>query len=305
MSGTNKPAMKRIGVFSEPGYTTIGQGPESPKAGKGGREQGSQMITAVSKKGKTWKGCYFSKPGRLFEGDEYMTWGEIQRRNRNETNKKLVGGTPWRPSNPSKKQSGSGDFYGTCSGKVPYICGKPEDKLKREDVQEKPANITTNPAKKGSFGTFGTVLGYRKGYKGAAGEFEYHADPIREPVRQAKSDDAPPPFRPARSTPKGTAGYNVGYFSKIEYVSHGTREARRRPKTEGDEKSAWRPGGGRVKSLSKGPEYVEDPFEGKELAAKSDREKHYAKVAGRPGFTAMGTTHSKRTPSVFKMNIRV
>lgn len=294
-----KPAMKRIGVFSEPSYTTIDDPFEKPGAKGGSKVAHQPQITASApKSGKTWKGCLFSKPGRLFEGDVYRTRHEIELAGRP---KLKADQAAWRPSSGTKKHSGSGDFYGTVGGKTPYIPqGGSEAKKTKDNVVRQLPNMVTNPCKKGTYGVFGTYLGYKKGYKGASGEFEYISDPIREPERKrATTADAPPAFKPPPSRSSA--------FGKIEYVPLGPRPATAR-KAGGDDKAPFNPGGATfVKMLNKPlpAPYIEDPYEAKQLLAKKELQEHLKKVAGRPGFVAMGTTPSSVTRSIFKMNIRV
>ena len=70
-------------------------------------------------------------------------------------------------------RSGVGDFYGTVGGKTPYIPqGGEEVKKTKDNVTRQLPNMVTNPCKKGTYGVFGTYLGYKKVAAAARHAFE-------------------------------------------------------------------------------------------------------------------------------------
>jgi len=320
-TGKNKAAMLRLGYFSEPGYNTIGDKFERERTSADDRYLGRQMQTTVGRKGKTGRGCYFSKPPRLFDGDYYTTWEEIQRRYRNEKSKGAIGTAPFRPANPAKKQSGTGDYYGTVGAKWKNLDTGLEHKLKREDVKSKPPNIVTAPSKRGSYGTWGTFLGYRKGFKGTAGEYQYLPDPYDanrmkqiEEIKKARGVEPDrPPFRPANPPKKGGPGYSTRTLSKQEYRPEGPAPKTVRKKADPDEpvdeRPPFRPSHVSASGTrSSFPKYIEDPYENKEKQRVADWKKQQEmmkKVGDRPAFVAMSWEKSERTPSVFRMNIKL
>jgi len=198
-----------------------------------------------------------------------------------------------------------------------------EHKLKREDVKFKPPNIVTAPPKKGSFGTWGTMLGYHKGFKGSAGEYQYQPDPYdaehqkaveRAKERKNKEDTAPAAFRPANPPKKGLAGYSGTTMSKYAYVAEGPKQvAVRKVLAEGEQaKEPFRPSNppkaGYNMTLNKFPLHMHDQYDRKEVARKAnlDEQKKKQKQCGeRQAFIPSATPKSTRTPSVFRMNIKV
>lgn len=319
---SKKSAQNRLGLFGESTYTTIGDEYGVKQKASG---MGLNMVAGVTKKGKVGKGVYFGMKGagrsgtelsapRLYEGDGYMTYEMLQNTWNKERNAKRVSDMPFKPVGASRKGEGLGSYYGTIGGKWKNMNTGGNDKLSREDVKEKPANIVTMPSKKGSFGSWGTMIGYKKGFKGTAGEFSYVPDPydaarLKEKEERAalRNADERPPFRPAAPPKRGGSGYPKITISK--YPKHVDEDPppKQRTKREDSDRPPFAAAVQKSKTyLSKFPKYQEDPEIEKWNAAREERKRLRAKMGDKPAFCSSASSiKSVRQPSVFKMNIRI
>ena len=235
-----KPAMKRIGYFGEGGYMTIGEPYKTKVKESMPRYEGAQFQTnptIVCDRFKLRNG-QFSKAPPFSVGEPYVTLDQIHKREALKQKKLMVSDTPFRPTNPPKSQVGNlGSNFGTVGysnkntpafpegGRVPYVPqGAGDERKKKGEVVGEPANIVTNPMKKGSFGYMGTTLGVpnlgaeKRAWKGVVGEYAYVPDPYdaarlaeKEWKKKQKGPISDTPFRPANPGKRGGPGMWGGH----------------------------------------------------------------------------------------------
>jgi len=157
-----KTDMERVGVFSEVGYTTIGD--RYPKKNQKhlpfnkNAYKGKQMMTTHNKSRSAQQYGYFEGVfKRIMEKEAYINIVQAQRTKRLSQAKKRRGKGTWIPSDYPKKPSGLGNHYGTLAGPITHFVpnSKPKEEKKRLG-----RNVTTNPSKKGTgYGYVGVTLG--------------------------------------------------------------------------------------------------------------------------------------------------
>ncbi|KAI6657264.1 hypothetical protein LOD99_11 [Oopsacas minuta] len=249
-----KRAMERIGLFSEPGYTTISDPYGKKEAGfrgKAPQDKGLKPLQIPGCKTRTATlGGYFAERfDRIMEGEAHTDPIKRKRQDRLKEKKKQIIEKPFIPSNPPAKYSGTGS--GTFSGKIEAFPGS---------VRSKPPysapgkNFQITPGKRGTgYGYVGVAIGaefkymesdyeaakqlrhketadHKSKLKGQAFKLFNHPQTLfdRNPYRQDKSNppeieykpsekERPKPFLP--STPaKDLGGSKAGTFDK--YPSH-------------------------------------------------------------------------------------
>ncbi|XP_021120669.1 UPF0602 protein C4orf47 homolog isoform X5 [Heterocephalus glaber] len=148
-AGVGKTDMERIGLFSEMGYTTIGDKYVSPfnRPFNEAASKNRQMLPGGSKAMSHLQAGYFdSQFARIFEGEGYVNMNQVRRRYMMEEAKKNLS-KAFLPSSGEKKLCGLGSYYGTIGGPVPFFSAE----LKHRDKYEAPGkNLYTNPGKKGT-----------------------------------------------------------------------------------------------------------------------------------------------------------
>lgn len=149
---TGKSDMERVGVFSEVGYTSIGDryknAHPNSKPFNQAAYKGKQMMVSGNNKHSACQSGYFEpKFNRILEGEAYVEPVNVKRARRIERGKKMIGRKIWFPSDGPKEPSGLGSHYGTLTGKISHFSA--ETKPKSTKASE-PRNLITNPPKKGS-----------------------------------------------------------------------------------------------------------------------------------------------------------
>ncbi|KAM4710559.1 cilia-and flagella-associated protein 96 isoform 1-T2 [Discoglossus pictus] len=149
MPGEGKTDMERIGIFSELGYTTIGDKyvPPFSKPFNEAASKNRQMLPGGSKTLANLQGGYFDPQfKRVFDGESYSDPLKQKRQYRMQQAKKNVGKT-FLPSSGEKKPSGVGSFYGTLGGPISAFSAE----LKPRKAYTAPGkNFYTNPPKHGT-----------------------------------------------------------------------------------------------------------------------------------------------------------
>lgn len=151
--------MERLGLFTEMGYTTIGDPylhlsskPFNESAGKG-----QQMVVSGAKSKTASQDGYFGKTfDRIMESEAYSDPVKLRRLDRHKEARKNLGKS-WVPSSGSKKPSGVGSSYGTLSGPINAFsaANRPKDKYKAPGK-----NFMTTPGKMGTgYGYVGVTIG--------------------------------------------------------------------------------------------------------------------------------------------------
>ncbi|XP_053559862.1 UPF0602 protein C4orf47 homolog isoform X2 [Bombina bombina] len=144
-----KTDMERIGLFSELGYTTIGDKYVTPcaKSFNESASKNKQMLPGGSKTMANISGGYFDADfRRVFAGESYSDPFKQRRQYRMQQAKKNLG-KAFIPTSGEKKPSGLGSFYGTLGGPVPAFSSE----LKQRKAYTAPGkNFYTNPPKHGT-----------------------------------------------------------------------------------------------------------------------------------------------------------
>lgn len=277
-------------MFSQTSYNTIGDEYDK-KIPVSDRVRGKQMITCPTKKGATPDVCFEKKFASLSLGDAYVDPGTIEKQDRMLQAKKKLTSEGFRYTSPSKKSSGLGTYYGCFSEKAPFKHETEYVVLKKGELPEKvsaqPRNITTGPAKKGTYGFVGTTLG-----KGD--EYQYISDPY-DAGKEKQANEAKEGAKKLIGPAFKAACKRVEYFdshpnvaaSKI-YSLDKPLPARKPepPKKEVQIPIPFKPASpskrGISGTLTKYPEYKEDPYEAKEKAEREERKKNKPAVIWKP-----------------------
>ncbi|KFP31446.1 UPF0602 protein C4orf47 [Colius striatus] len=155
MPEKSKSDMKRIGLFSEMGYITIGDKYVSPymRPFNEAASKNKQMLPGGSKTLSALQAGYFERRfGRIFEGEAYSNPFQLRRKYKLAESKKNLG-KAFRPTDGDKLPSGLGSYYGTIGGSCAHFSPQLKDK---ERYIPPGKNFYTNPGKKG------TGYGYAK-----------------------------------------------------------------------------------------------------------------------------------------------
>ena len=165
-----------FGLFSQQKPLCIGEPYDKPKKKRNKDDELvilKSFVTSPQKKGQTvsnWGGGAM-KFNRLYDGEVHVEESKRRRRQKMEAKKKQIAEKAFRPGNPSKKQSSSGDYYGSfCPKPYPSMGdGKWDKSTKpRRNREEKEDDglptkpIYTSPSKIGHYGAPGTLMGNNK-----------------------------------------------------------------------------------------------------------------------------------------------
>jgi hypothetical protein len=156
-----KNDMERVGLFSEVGYTTIGD--KYPKIDPNSRPfntaayKKKQMLPGGSKTRSALQSGYFEPTfKRIMEKEGYADPVKLRRQERLSKSKKNIG-KAFLPSNYPKKATGLGNHYGTLAGPINHFSAQNKPK---PEYQKQGRNFVTNPSKKGTgYGYIGVTLG--------------------------------------------------------------------------------------------------------------------------------------------------
>jgi hypothetical protein len=263
-------------TFSAPVFISIGDEYDKKENGLPERFKGRSFQTAPPKKGNGADALMSKKFISLSDGDKYVDPGYYEKRNRLDREKKRVGPV-FKYTSGTKTACGSGTYYGTFNEKNPPPHLVEYSVTKRGEMPDKAKaqlrNIVTNPPKKGTYGTPNVTLS-----KGT--ELKYISDPYEGEKRKEALQAKESAKRIVGPAFKG-ACRRGGFFDE---TAHGvskvyTIDKALPPKKLGADHraapsaKAWRPGGTLVTAITKPPEYMEDPYEAKEKAAREQRKK--------------------------------
>ncbi|XP_062514309.1 cilia-and flagella-associated protein 96-like [Corticium candelabrum] len=241
-----KSDMERMGLFSEVGYTTIGD-PYVPPNSKPFHELDPKCKPFAmdgSKTRSSTQAGYFSKAfDRIMQGEAFSDLVKLRRQHKISEAKKNIG-SAFVPSSGTKMMSGLGSHYGTLGGSV-----KAFSPVKRDGRTYKSPgkNFNTTPAKKGTgYGYVNVTIGqpltytseqyerakdlrksesetHKKKMVGSAFKLNchpmdtfdinpYRSDKPLPPLKEAKqSKEAVKPFKPS-SPAKAIGGMKAGTF---------------------------------------------------------------------------------------------
>ena len=261
----------------------------------------------------------FHKLMPLYEGEKYDGNFEEKRKIREAKAKKLITSDPWKPSQPMKQSSGLGDYYGCVGEKNKHIGGGAEaNRLKKGDVTFGQPNITTNPSKKGTYGTKGTTLGERLGAGGAVGEYSYVTEPYDQArksamgsakaAREMMKGDPWKPASPAKRGKAGVPGTTLGGKGGGvcgEYIYKEVKAFDREQSTKFP--VAFVPShparSGLYSTINKFPVHIADPLDEKIKEAKAKKKAEMDKLEGKEPFRPSAFPKGKATVSVLAKNL--
>ncbi|KAM6429101.1 cilia-and flagella-associated protein 96 [Rhynochetos jubatus] len=155
MDVEGKNDMKRVGLFSEMGYISIGDKYVSHymRPFNEAVSKNKQMLSEGTKTLSALQAGYFEPQFvRIFDGEAYSDPVQLRRRHRLAESKKNLG-KAFVPSNGYKWPCGLGSYYGTIGGSFAYFSPQLRD---RQRYVPPGKNFYTNPGKKG------TGYGYAK-----------------------------------------------------------------------------------------------------------------------------------------------
>jgi len=235
-----KTDMERVGLFSEVGYTTIGD--KYPKIDPHSRPfnteayKKKQMLPGGSKTRSAMQAGYFESAfKRIMEKEAYYDPVKLRRQERLSKSKKNIG-KAFLPSNYPKKATGLGNHYGTFGGPINHFSAQNKPKAEHRNHGR---NFVTNPSKKGTgYGYTGVTLGkyqdhavepynrprelrrkeqelHRQQTKGAPFKLNLHPTTIFDP-NIFKGDRPLPPQKP--SEPKGPAVKPFKHSSPAKHI---------------------------------------------------------------------------------------
>lgn len=196
--------------------------------------------------------------------------------------------------------------------------GAEANRLKKGDVTFGQPNITTNPSKKGTYGTKGTTLGERLGAGGAVGEYTYVTEPYDQARKSAmgsakaaremmKGD----PWKPASPAKRGKAGVPGTTFGGKgggvcgEYIYKEVKAFDREQSTKIP--VAFVPShparSGLYSTINKFPVHIADPLDEKIKEAKAKKKAEMDKLEGKEPFRPSAFPKGKATVSVLAKNL--
>lgn len=308
----------KYGLFSEPSYLTIGDKYDK-KIDEGSRHTGLNLKAAIQKTGKGNDIC-FDKFKPLYEKEKYaLTFEELAAQRASEKGKRAAD-VPFKPSNPQKKSSGLGNYYGCIGPKVAHLKEIEKTDKKKGDFEVGPRNVVTNPPKKGTYGFKGTTLGEKADkIGGAAGEYsympeKYDAARVAE-IEAAKASAAKMqgnPFKPANPPKKGGPGVpgrtlngkGKGVVGEFGYIENGPDKKEKAEEIEKPFRPSHPPKAGYNSTLNKFPHYMEDPLDLKLAREKEARKAEADRMSQQPKFVPPSTLKGGATSSVLRMNLK-
>lgn len=275
-------------MFSQTSYNTIGDEYDK-KIAVPDRSRGSQMKTGPAKKGNGPDVLFEKQFKSLHLGDKYVDPGTLDKKFQVEKSKKKLTTEGFRYASPPKKSCGSGGYFGCFNEKAPYKHETEYVVVKKGELPEKaqpqPKNIVTGPAKKGTYGFPSVTIG-----KGD--EYKYISDPYDNAKRKDAQEGKD---KKLLGGPFKAACKRVDYFDSQPNVAASKIYSLDKPlparKPEPPKKEIalavpFKPSSpakkGMQGTITKYPEYKEDPYEQKEKAERDARTKTKPSVVWKP-----------------------
>lgn len=307
----------KYGHFSEPSYVSIGD-PYVKKVQENSRNTGLNLKAAVCKTGLN-NDALFTKFEPLYVGEKYQQSYEEKRAARQDAAKQRASEAPFKPSNPQKKSSGVGNYYGCIGGKVPNMKEHEAAQKKKGDYEVGPRNIVTNPSKLGTYGFRGTTLGEKGSAGGAVGEYSYmpsaydaaRQKEVRDLKQSIEMRVTDKPFKPVSPPKKGGAGVpgrtldgkGNGVCGEYEYKIHGPTKKEPQEQLEKPFRPSNPPKEGYNCTMNKFPHYIEDPLDLKLKKEREARRAEMTRMDAQPKFIPSSTLKSGATASILRKNI--
>mmetsp|Transcript_73438 Transcript_73438/g.153307 ORF Transcript_73438/g.153307 Transcript_73438/m.153307 type:complete len:317 (-) Transcript_73438:331-1281(-) len=271
------------------------------------RIRGKQFTTSPTKKGHG-PDATFTRFVSIHAGDAFTTPEQRRRQYEKEKKAKQLTPVPFKPSSPTKRQSGHGTHTFGVFQTFPYM--KTSDDYDKRSTGRQPLapkNFYTSPPKKGSYGMYGMNIGGK--VDGVCGEFSYVAAPPTSKPRHEQFR----PFTPSSPPKKGTYGFvglnlggtSTGANGEFSYESDGLFNRPRTTQSPQPAKpfipsSPAKNGTGVDVYVGKYPEHQVDPFEAKTELERSKRKEHQSLIHGGV-FRPAGVPKSIRQPSIMLM----
>lgn len=282
-------------------YITIGDEYDKKKDPKDDRFKGKSFITNPGKKGAGTDSMFSKKFLSLSEGDKYVDPGTYEKRHRLESEKKKLTPDGFRYTSAPPKPTGAGSYAGCFTAKPTHEVEFPVAEKKPADENPKAhlKNITTNPPKKGTYGTPAVTLG-----KGD--EYKYISDPYEGEKRKealAAKENSKKLVGPAFKGACKRGGFFDETSRGVSKVYSIDRALPAKKLATEDRKTplakSWKPAGRLVDSITKYPEYQEDPYEAKERAQHEARKRDKPLTVWKPigGSKSLATKPIKFTPA--------
>lgn len=308
----------KYGVFSEPTYISIND-PYVKKEKENSRITGLNFKAEYIKTGKA-NDATFDKFKPLYESEKYQKDYKAKLEALEAEKKKRISDNPFKPSHPMKESSGLGNYFGCIGPKVLNMKAFNDVKHKKGDFECGPANVKTNPSKKGTYGFRATTLGEKATPGGAIGEYSYMAGDKYDAARRKEVEDAKAsiakrvadlPFKPANPGKVGGPGEpgltinGKGPGVCGEYVY---KELGPTPKILGDEfEKPFIPSNppklGYNCTVNRFPKYLEDPLDIKVQREKSIRKAEIERMNNQPRMIPPSVLKGSAVPSVLRMNL--
>jgi hypothetical protein len=277
-----------MGWFQTPGFISIGD-EYNKKEQINSRYKGRNFVTNPPKKGRGVDATLDKGYKSLSEGDKYVDPGTYEKKVKLEEGKKKLTQRGFIYTNPSKKSCGLGNYHGTFSEQNKYAHEVEYNVLKKgelpQKVQTQLKNIVTAPAKRGTFGVPGTTLS-----KGD--EFKYVSDPYDHSAANKTTPAKPIVGLAFKATCRRTDFFDETTKVRVSKVYSIDKALPAKKVTEEENKKplagqkAWKPSNppkqGFNSTLTKFPEYKEDPLELKERKQREMRAKERPTVVWKP-----------------------
>ncbi|KAL1524763.1 hypothetical protein AB1Y20_019646 [Prymnesium parvum] len=317
-----KCTLQTFGTFSTPTFAGVGE-PYNDSMGADSRARGRQFSTNKSRKGQTgdnWNRGVGRRQTHeiLFEGEKYVDPNTYQRKWKIEEAKKNLTPNGFLYSNPNKKSSGLGGYWG-CIGKSFEHMPDYDVLLKEQkpqEVQHESRQVITNPPKRGyGYSTPGLAFGPplrrnevpRVGKWGGA-EYEHSPDPYDMARQYERAERQYNQEQIAGRPPFKSVSHSVDFFDQKKGVAASsvyTEDPRvpERPAPESESKAisaaafypARAPKSGHAGTFNKFPPYIEDPFDAK---SKRQSEGENAKAMSTTPFKPPQKSKSTPTKSI-------
>jgi hypothetical protein len=280
-------------MFGAPSYISIGDDYDK-KIPVSDRLRGRQMMTNPTRRGMTPDVTFDRKLASLALGDKYIDPGTREKQERRQEASRKITPEGFRYTSPSKRSSGLGGYYGCfCEGSPPRH--EPDRRVPQKGeappraASQEPRNFLTGPPKKGTFGVPGTTIS-----KGD--EYRYISDPYEathRPREAASSSSAAaakptgPVFKGAcRRTDVFDAQPNVGvsriYSLDRPLPARKHDSGRKLPPVTVPFRPPSASKKGLLGTLTKFPEYREDPYDLREKAQREAAAKDRPPVIWKP-----------------------
>eukprot|EP00164_Ancoracysta_twista_P003801 GFYU01005097.1.p1 GENE.GFYU01005097.1~~GFYU01005097.1.p1 ORF type:complete len:298 (-),score=56.53 GFYU01005097.1:462-1355(-) len=228
-------------------------------------------------------------------GDPYYDPEARRRKIANEDKSRAASTEPFKPSNPTRKGTGLGSWYGCISKPIPFGAdGNARGTRARQKYQggNLPRQIQTNPPKRGSYGVPGIIIGKDPPYAPSPYDEARKLEAAERAALRQKMRDQP--FRPSSA---GGSYFNMDVFKKD--MPEGTRRKRPATATRRSVETPFRPSNpsrsGLTSTFSPFPPYMPDPYDNRPSQVKG---KKVVKDSRGPPFIPVSNVKTRPVKSI-------